>query len=193
MALVRKRKAAIALATRMANQLVDNNGHALRGVASLDDVQRAIGGELASARQSFNDSVIAERRNEGLLEAAIAAKLKLSAAAPPTGRAMGIAPRVVAIDDAPVGAADMGSSYRDAPPREDPPLKPSRLVPPPSALARMRNSLIFGAGWIVAVLRFATAIRANGLTHLAITQGVLGTLSILPLVLGALFLVLPRR
>jgi hypothetical protein len=176
----------------MANQLVDNHGHALRGAASIDDVERAIGGELASTRQSFNDRVIAERRGEGLLEAAILAKLRPSRTAS-TDKPKGIAPRVIATDDAPIGAGEVGSSYRDAPPRAELPLKPSRLAPPPSTLARMRNQLLFAAGWIVLVIRLAAAVRSNGVSTLAATQGVLGTLAVLPLILGALFFVLPRR
>src|SRR6266542_2706468 len=103
MALVRKRKEAIALAERLANQLLDNNGDALRGARTIEDVRRAIGNTLKSAQQSFHDRVIPERRDEGLLEAAIVAKLELAAAKP-----AGIAPKVVVREDVPSGEQDVG-------------------------------------------------------------------------------------
>ncbi len=185
---IRRRKAAISLATRMADELVAKHRGELRGVTTVDGAKRALRGDVARARQQFNQRVSPERRAEKLFDAALKSALEAPAAPPRP-----IAPKVAVDTERPIGVADVGTAYRDAPPPEDVPLKPSRLDPPPSGLGRMRNQLMFGAAWIVVVARFSMAVRVHGVSKLAALQGLLGTISILPLVLGLLFLVLPRR
>ena len=57
----------------------------------------------------------------------------------------------------------------------------------------MRHQLLFASVWIVSVLRFAPPVRAHGLTKLALMQGLLGTISVLPVVVAVLLFVLPKR
>lgn len=190
---IRRRKPASALATRMAEALVEKHRGQLSGVTSIEGVKRAIGQDLARARQQFNQQISAERRGEKLFDKALVAALEYANAPTPPPAVKPIAPKVVSDDATPSREVDAELSYREAPPEPEIELKPSRLVPQPSALARARNKLIFAAAWIVAVVRFAPAIRAHGFGRLALLQGLLGTLSILPIVLGVLLLILPKR
>jgi len=118
---------------------------------------------------------------------------KMAAAPLGTAAAKGIAPKVIEGAASPRASGDSGSSYRDAAPEPEIKLKPSRLLPPPSALARRRNQLLFAAAWIVAVIRFAGPIRDHGVSKLALMQGLFGTMAVLPIVLGVLLLILPKR
>lgn len=193
MSLIRRRKPASALATQMAESLVEEHQSKLRGVTTLEGAKRAIGQELAIARQQFNQRVTAERRGEKLFDKALVSALEQASAPAPAPTVKAIAPMVVSREGASRREVDAELSYREAPPEPEIELKPSRLEPPPSALARMRNKLLFAAAWIVVVVRFSMAVRVNGATKLAAMQGLLGSLAILPLVLGFMFIVLPRR
>jgi hypothetical protein len=172
----------------MAEEFVAKHRSKLRGIATLAGVNRTLATDLGRARQSFNDRVSSERRGEQLFDKALQSALEYAESSPPK---KGIAPKVVDTISSERAAPD--ASYRESPPEEEITLKPSRLLPPPSPLARMRNRLLFGAAWTVVVIRFATAVRSHGPTQLALMQGLLGTLAILPIVLGVLLLILPKR
>lgn len=188
--LVRKRKAAVSLATKMVEELVAENPYQLRGVTSIEGAERALGPRLSQARKAFHDRVTQERRGEKLFDNALQAALDAAVDPAP---ARGIAPKVIEGAASTRASGDSGSSYRDAAPEPEIKLKPSRLLPPPSALARMRNQLLFAAAWIVAVIRFAGPIRHHGVSRLALMQGLLGTMAVLPIALGVLLLILPKR
>ncbi len=84
-----------------------------------------------------------------------------------------------------------GDGYREAT-REEKPLRPPSDIPAARAPVWRTRALVI-AVWTVLVFRFAVAIREHGLTGKAALVGTLSSLAILPIVVGAVLLLVPNR
>jgi hypothetical protein len=113
------------------------------------------------------------------------------AAPPPSGGSQlkPIAPKPSAPIDSSFTAS--GDGYREAS-REEKPLRPPSDIPAAQAPV-WRTRVLVVAVWTVLVFRFAVAIRAHGLTGKALLMGTLSSLAILPIVIGAILLLVPNR
>jgi hypothetical protein len=117
-------------------------------------------------------------------------KAKPAAPAPSGGLQMKpIAPKPSAPLDTSFDAS--GDGYRAAS-RAEKPLRPPSDIPA-AAVPVWRTRVLIVAVWTVLVFRFAVSIRAHGLTGKALLMGTLSSLAILPIVIGAILLLVPNR
>lgn len=71
-------------------------------------------------------------------------------------------------------------------------MRPPSDIPAARAPVWRTRALVV-AVWTVLVVRFAIAIREHGLTGRAALVGTLSSLAILPIVIGAVLLLVPNR
>lgn len=190
MSQIRKRKSAEALAERMADSFVTAERARLARFNTVGQVRNGLRSDIDRARNEYNHSVQEVRRKEKAFDAALDLRIERALLEARDAPAISpIAPKVIAAPEESFDVA--GDGYREASRAERPMRPPSDI--PATETPVWRNRVLTIAVWTVVVARFATAIRTHGPTGHGLFVGLLGTLAILPIVIGAILLLMPER